>query len=92
MVRKQLYLEASQDRLLKRWARERGTTEAELVREAIAWYASSPRSPAASAAWQQEVAFMRRLLAEGPLPERERRWRRADLYAERLERYERHFR
>jgi len=38
------------------------------------------------------VAFLRRLLAEGPLPERERRWRREHLYAEQLERYERHFR
>jgi hypothetical protein len=35
MVRKQVYIEKRQDEALKRAARRRGVTEAELVREAL---------------------------------------------------------
>lgn len=89
MVRKQLYLEAAQDRQLKRLARERGVTEAELVRQALTWYVAQPNSPAGNAAWEREMAFARKLRDAGPLPARERGWKREDLYAERLDRYER---
>jgi len=35
MVRKQVYIEPRQDELLKRWARESGKSEAEIVRQAL---------------------------------------------------------
>lgn len=88
MIRKQLYLEASQDRLLKRLARERGTTEADIVRGAIDRL-SAPRGtpPASEAAWHRALRFMEALGARGPLPPEPRRWNREDIYRERLDRY-----
>lgn len=90
MVRKQLYIEPRQDRQLKRLARERGVTEAQLVREALDRLATVSKS-AADEVWEREVAFMRKLQAAGPLPARARDWKREDLYEERRHRYERHF-
>lgn len=87
MVRKQLYLEPRQNQRLKRLARERGVTEAEVVREALEQYAASPQSPAAAQSWAAEIAFMKALQAQGPLPQKARDWKREDLYEERLSRY-----
>lgn len=87
MIRKQLYLEPRQERLLKRLARERGTSEAEIVREALDKLAESPPL-SREEIWAQEVAFMRSRLSP-PGPPRPRDWKREDAYAERMNRYER---
>lgn len=90
MVRKQVYLEKRQATLLKRQARQRGISEAELIREAIerqieqtAAHSSLPNSDA----WERAHALMLALRAEGPLPNRPRRWTREELYEERMNRY-----
>ncbi|NLG80515.1 MAG: hypothetical protein GX492_11955 [Firmicutes bacterium] len=62
MVRKQFYVEPRQDALLKQRAKELGTTEAELVREALDAYASEAAMPRLDpAAWQREKAFIEAL-------------------------------
>jgi hypothetical protein len=87
MVRKQVYIEPRQDKLLKRWAAETGRTEAEIVREALdRWMASEERRREAEAAWEEERAFIEARMAEGPVPGG-RRWTREELYEERLSGY-----
>jgi hypothetical protein len=87
MVRKQVYIEPRQDRLLKEWTAETGMTEAEVFRQAIdAWLAEAERMRRAKAAWQEERAFIESLIAQGPAPGG-RRWTREALYEERLSGY-----
>jgi hypothetical protein len=87
MIRKQVYIEPRQDKLLKRWAEESGRTEAEIVREALdRWLASEHRRQEAQAAWEEERAFIESRIAEGPLPGG-RSWTREELYEERLSRH-----
>jgi hypothetical protein len=86
-IRKQVYLEARQDRLLKREAKARGLSEAEVLRRLID--AALPRvtrggtNPAALDAF---LEFARERAAKGPLPGK-REWTREGLYEERLARY-----
>jgi hypothetical protein len=64
MVRKQVYIHARQDELLKRLSAESGTTEAEIIRHAIdlrGLLAAEPRRD--PAAWQAERAFIESLIA-----------------------------
>lgn len=92
MLRKQIYIEKRQQTLLKRLAKKRGVSEAEVIRQAIEREASD--SPARALpldhdAWEQALAFMkarRKLGVQGP----PYRWRREDAYEERLSRLERH--
>lgn len=91
MVRKQIYIEERQEDLLKRQARSRRASEAQLIREAIdrqvaGGYARSLPDPHA---WEEAVQFMRSLAQPGN--EREpaaRTWTRDELYEERLSRRE----
>jgi hypothetical protein len=92
MVRKQVYLERRQALLIKRQARRLGISEAELIREAIERQIEQTASRTArpdSKAWERAHALMLALRAEGPVPDRPRRWTREELYAERLNRYAR---
>ena len=95
MVRKQIYIEGRQEAKLKRVAKKRGLSEAEVIRQALDRELSAiggllpPRDPEA---WQQALQFMRSLREKGPLPEQRRDWKRDDLYEERLSRYDRHSR
>lgn len=90
MVRKQVYIEPRQDRLLKEWAAKTGMTEAEVFRQAIdIWLAEAERMRRAKAAWQEERAFIESLIAQGPVPGG-RRWTRGELYEDRLSRYGSH--
>jgi len=79
MVRKQIYLTPNQEALLKRLARERGMTEAEIIRQAVdqigAWVSFRPNLRA----WEQERKFLEHLLQQGPVAGK-RAWRREDLY------------
>lgn len=89
MIRKQVYIEPRQDALLKRLARVRGITEAEVIRQALdreAGMASSPLLQPDAAAWEEARAFMQALIARGPVPGG-RTWKRDELHEERLNRY-----
>lgn len=90
MVRKQLYIEPRQERLLKRLAKERGTTEAEIVRAAIDKYASEPEE-SREQRWERFIARLRaRAEATKGAPQHPRDWTRESLYEERMRRYDRH--
>ena len=84
MVRKQIYLEAAQDRLLKRLAAEAGVSEAEVIRQAVARHAAHTRASTRDAhAWQRQRRRIQASIAEGPVTGT-RTWTREDLYAHRL--------
>jgi hypothetical protein len=91
MVRKQIYIEKRQKAQLKRAAKARGVSEAELIRQAIDQKLAGgakgmPRDPDV---WARAVALMRSLQAQGPLPKRRRTWTREELYDERESRHAR---
>jgi len=84
MIRKQVYIEPSQERFLKRRAAELGVTEAELIRQAINALAQTPQHPPFDPeAWNAVVESMDER-ARLPATGEGRTWRREDLYAERL--------
>jgi hypothetical protein len=89
MVRKQIYIDKRQKAQLKRAAKARGTSEAELIRQAIDRQLAGGGAglPHDVAAWERAVALMRSLQAQGPLPNRHRSWTRDELYDERESRY-----
>lgn len=84
MVRKQIYIAPHQEQRLKRLARERGISEAELVRRGLDVVLNqeveAPREPGA---WEEEKAFIQQ---RGKLPARggQRTWRREEAYEGRL--------
>jgi hypothetical protein len=86
MIRKQIYLEPRQDALVKRLAEARGTTEADIIREAIDSHARGPSfREHRLGVWQRERAFIARLMEESAedgkrAAEAGRQWRREDLY------------
>jgi hypothetical protein len=89
MVRKQVYIEPRQDKLLKQWAEESGRTEAEIVREALdRWMASEQRRREAEAAWEEVLGFAEEWAAQGPVPGG-RTWTREELHQEQLKRHDR---
>jgi hypothetical protein len=79
MVRKQVYIEAQQEVLLKRLSKQQGVSEAELIRAGIVGL--SPGSGAAKDrnAWEQEKKFIRALMKRRAA-ESKRKWKREDLY------------
>jgi hypothetical protein len=86
MVRKQIYIQKRQQVLLKRMAKARGVSEAEIIREAIdqqiggsVTRVQHPDPDAFAQAYQHMLA--RRALAGGEPYQ----WRREDAYEERLE-------
>ena len=87
MIRKQIYLEPTQERLLKQCAQECGVSEAELIRRCLATVEqqASPLSLDPQA-WTDELAFLHHRLETVPSRQDKRGWTREDLYAERLER------
>jgi hypothetical protein len=80
MVRKQVYIEQRQERLLKERAKKYGVTEAELIRRAIdrglERAASGVPDPEA---WKKVEAFIARHRRQR-VPQRRRAWTRDDLY------------
>lgn len=89
MVRKQVYIEARQDRVLKRRAKQLGVTEAELIRGSIDALqrqpvsALRPRRLEALSESERYIRTHRRL----KVPQTGRGWTREELYEERLARY-----
>jgi len=90
MVRKQIYIQKRQQAVLKRLARARGVSEAELIRQAIDHHVSAGTRSAQPdpEAWEKAHRFMLALQARGPLHGQPRNWKREDLYEERLSRYD----
>jgi hypothetical protein len=89
MIRKQVYIEPRQDANLKRLARAKGVTEAEIIRRAIdreTGSVSVPLGQPDSTAWEEARAFIHDLIAQGPVSGG-RTWSREELYEERLSRY-----
>jgi len=79
-VRKQIYIEPQQERMIKRLAQLRGGSEAEIIRQAIDDYTRMLRFPARDlATWQSEKMYIQQLMANGAAPGK-RTWRREDLY------------
>ncbi len=85
MIRKQIYIQRRQQLLLKRLARRRGVSEAEIIRQAIDQQAQSaasrclPPDPQALEAVIQ-FAIERRRASAGAKPYQ---WKREDAYDER---------
>ena len=91
MVRKQVYIEKRQDYALKRAARRRGVTEAEVVREALdlrSRHSGVGMAPD-RAAWLSFRRFALRERRKGRLATRARAWTRDELYEERIGRWTR---
>ena len=79
-VRKQIYIGSDQEARLKQLARQKGVSEAEIIRQAIDLHARSFRQPQPDlSAWEEERAFISHLIEQGPVPGR-RTWQREDLY------------
>ena len=92
MVRKQIYIPKRQQVLLKRRAKARGISEAELIRQALdrdlagGWARVFQQDPEA---WDkvQHFALARRTHAKTNT--RSYQWKREDAYEERLKRFDR---
>jgi hypothetical protein len=80
MIRKQVYIEPHQERLLKARARQLHVTEAELIRRSLdqGLAGTSPQRPN-PAAWRDLMRFFRRRMRM-KVRQRPRRWTRAGLY------------
>ncbi len=86
MVRKQVYIELDQERLLKRRAKELGVTESDLIRRGIDQVDRTlADSHSDRVAWQDELTFIVERARSHELG-RKRGWTREELYQERLER------
>ena len=90
MVRKQIYIQKSQEERLKKLAEARGISEAEIIRRALEnemRYSSLYRPAYDPDAWSKLVAFWEELDKRGPIEPKPRDWTREDLYEERMSRY-----
>lgn len=85
MIRKQVYIEKEQDAMLKRMAKRRGVTEAEIIRQAIERQLHATQSRRRDlSAWEEEKAFIRsRMKLKVPQRKGDRGWTREELYEER---------
>jgi hypothetical protein len=89
MVRKQIYIEKSDDESLKRQAAVLGISEAELIRRRIKRPLLTTIShPTRPEAWYEELSFIDERARLQDL-KKTRGWTRDELYEERLERYSR---
>jgi hypothetical protein len=80
MVRKQIYIQLEQERLLKRRARELGVSESDIVRRGIDQVSrSTARRPVDPAAWEEAQRFIEKRLAM-KVPQTGRKWTREELY------------
>lgn len=83
-VRKQVYIEARQEKMLKRLSKELGVSETELIRRALDMILARGRGPLSNPqAWEEERAFIRER-AKIPALGGERVWSREELYHEHL--------
>ncbi len=80
MIRKQVYIEPHQERLLKERARQLHVPEAELIRRSLdqGLTGMAPRRPNPSA-WRELMRFFRRRMRM-KVRQQPRRWTRDELY------------
>ena len=79
-IRKQIYLDAEQDRLLKNISRKSGLSEAEIIRKAIDRQAVIPLPQTGRHdVWKKEAVFIKGLMRKGVVKGK-RSWDRLDLY------------
>ena len=79
-IRKQIYLDAQQNEILKQTSSRLGVSEAEIIRQAI--LAQTGRMTGGKKnlqAWKKERQFLQTLLEQGSVTGR-RTWKREDLY------------
>lgn len=89
MIRKQIYIQRRQQALLKRLARLRGLSEAEIIRQAIEREVEARATkalPGDTTALQDFLKFARSRRSAGAVGT-QRTWKRDDLYEERLNRH-----
>lgn len=81
MIRKQVYIDPRQERLLKRRARELGVTEAELIRRSLdqGLTTTTGARQADPSAWQGFMRTVRRRMRM-TVPQQGRGWTRDELY------------
>jgi len=90
MVRKQIYLPRRQNQLIKRLAKQRGISEAEVIRQALEREAemSTPVARDSKKALDEIISFARSLRERPELMQGEPvRWNRQELYEERESRW-----
>lgn len=90
MVRKQIYLRRRQNQLLKRLAKQRGISEAEVIRQALEreTQMNRPLRGDSKSALDEIIAFARSLRERPELKLAEPlRWNRDAIYAEREQRW-----
>ena len=89
MIRKQIYLERTQQHLLARLARARGVSEAEVIRQAIEHEATGGhvQSVVSDATALDEIVQFALGRRETGVTDEPLRWNRQDAYEERLERH-----
>lgn len=79
-VRKQIYIDVEQEAALKQLAKDKGISEAEIIRQAIDRYAQSLPSPRRDlSAWSRQRSRIQCLIDQGPILGG-RSWRRENLY------------
>lgn len=88
MIRKQIYVRADQEAMLKKKASQLGVSEAELIREYIDEGVQRPTASEREEAKRRLLASMRER-AKMRVPQTGRDWTRDELYEERFERYSR---
>ncbi|MBI4595150.1 MAG: hypothetical protein HY730_02100 [Candidatus Tectomicrobia bacterium] len=87
MIRKQIYIETLQDEIIKERARLLGITEAEVIRRAIDRQVNVlPSHIRDLEAWAREKEFISRRMSGAPVS-KSRRFRKDEIYEERLNRY-----
>jgi hypothetical protein len=89
MIRKQIYLERTQQYLLARLAKARGVSEAEVIRQAIEHEATAGhvQSVVPDATALDEIVQFALSRREAGVTGEPLRWNREDAYEERFERY-----
>ncbi|MEW6030549.1 MAG: CopG family transcriptional regulator [Chloroflexota bacterium] len=91
MVRKQIYIQKSQEERLKKVAEARGVSEAEIIRRALETELKRAgyRLAYDEEAWKRIQAAILKMDKLPPVPQKKRDWKREDLYEERMKRYDR---
>lgn len=95
MIRKQIYLDERHNEAVRKMAKARGVSEAEVIREAIDSHGGQQvrKSALDPAAWTRALKLMRSLrTTTGRARVIRKKWNREELYEDRLKRYARHTR
>jgi len=92
MVRKQIYISRRQQELLKTLSKERGISEAEIIRQAIDRESANamPKTDLGRReAWEKTYQFMLSLRERTEQFSEPYHWNREEIYEERLSRFDR---